>query len=85
MPSMHRIAPWYLKLVTFPNFCHQKVTVMEDRLIMQQCQRHRFKPAQQIRDNLQGMIGRKSRQTMNNHLQAANLLSKVAKEKAGTD
>ena len=69
-------------LKNFPRSDHPKATKeKEDRLIVQHCRRHRFKPARQVRDDLQGVIGRLSRQTINNRLLAANLPSRRPRKK----
>ena len=56
-------------------------TEREDRLIMQHCTRRRSKPARQIRNDLLVVIGKVSRQTINNRLLLATLppLSNIAR------
>lgn len=56
-------------------------TAQDDRRIANDARRNRFKPARQIRDDLQGVIGRVSRQTVNRRLLAANLHSRRPRRK----
>ena len=62
--------------------CPPKVnTERQDRLIIQHSRRNRFKTARQIRDDLQGEIGRVSTQTINNRLLAAHLPARRPRQK----
>ena len=65
-----------------PRSSRPKVTTeREDKLITRHCRRHHFKPARQIRDDLQSVTGRMSRQTIDNRVPAANLPSRRPRKK----
>mgnify|MGYP003471160912 CR=1 FL=1 len=65
-----------------PRSGRPKVTTeRQDRLIIQHSRRNRFKTARQIRDDLQGEIGRVSTQTINNRLLAAHLPARRPRQK----
>ena len=65
-----------------PRSGRPKVTTeREDKLIVQHCGSHRFNPARQIRDDLQGVIGRVLSQTINNRLLDLNLPSRRLRKK----